>query len=73
MHAEHTRPRSVPALLTQKLVREHFLPVGERTFWRMISAGRFPAPDIASGGKLRFWKRETVEGWIEAQANGGAQ
>lgn len=61
-----------PELLTQKLVREFFLPVGERTFFRMVSAGDFPPPDIAIGGKQRYWKRQTVQGWIEARAGKAA-
>jgi predicted DNA-binding transcriptional regulator AlpA len=61
---------SIPALLTQQLVRKHFLPLAERTFWRWVSAGQFPKPDLAMGGKARFWKRETVERWI---AEGGAK
>ena len=57
-----------PALLTLALVRRFYLPVGERTLFRMISAGTFPRADIGIGGKLRLWKRETVEAWI---ARGG--
>ncbi len=60
----------IPALLTQQLVRRHFLPLAERTFWRWVSAGQFPKPDLVMGGKARFWKRETVECWI---AKGGAK
>lgn len=50
-----------PALLTLALIRRYFLPLGERTIFRMISAGTFPRADISKGGKLRLWKRETVE------------
>ena len=53
-----------PALLTMALLRRHYFPVGERTVFRLISAGRFPRADIRMGGKLRLWKRETVEAWI---------
>ncbi len=60
-----------PALLTSKLVRLHFLPIAERTFWRWVSAGQFPKPDLAISGKAKFWKRETVETWIDAQAGKG--
>jgi hypothetical protein len=31
----------------------------------MISAGTFPAADISIGGKLRLWKRQTIDAWIE--------
>jgi predicted DNA-binding transcriptional regulator AlpA len=56
----------IPALLTLKLIRKHFVPAGERTLHRWISSGGFPRPDLAIGGKVRYWRRETVEAWIEA-------
>jgi len=63
-----------PALLTQQMVRRFYLPLAERTFWRWVSAGQFPKPDLSMGGKARFWKRETVERWIDAHAaEGGAK
>ena len=62
-----------PALLTLALIRKYYVPAGERTLHRWISSGQFPRPDISIGGKVRYWKRETVEAWIEAQANGGAK
>jgi predicted DNA-binding transcriptional regulator AlpA len=55
--------QAIPALLTQQLVRKHFLPLGERTFWRWVSTGQFPKPDLIFGGKSRFWKKETVENY----------
>lgn len=60
-----------PALLTKLLIRRHYLPAGARTLDRWISSGAFPRPDISIGGKVRYWKRETVEAWIDAQAEGG--
>ncbi len=60
----------IPALLTKNLVRKHYLPIGERTLDRWVSAGQFPRPDLALGGKARFWRKETVEQWINAQAEG---
>ena len=59
-----------PALLTKHLIRRFYVPAGERTLDRWISSGRFPRPDISIGGKVRYWKRETVEGWIVAQSKG---
>jgi predicted DNA-binding transcriptional regulator AlpA len=53
-----------PALLTLALVRQHYFPVGERTVFRLISSGYFPKADIGIGGKIRLWKRETIEAWI---------
>jgi predicted DNA-binding transcriptional regulator AlpA len=64
---------AIPALLTKTLIRKHYVPAGERTLDRWISSGLFPRPDIAIGGKVRYWKRETVEAWIEAQATGSSQ
>ena len=75
MFENTTRPaddrQTIPALLTKQLIRRHFIPAGERTLDRWISSGAFPRPDIAIGGKVRYWKRETVEAWINAQAEGG--
>ena len=53
-----------PALLTLGLIRQHYVPVGERTLRRWMSSGLFPRADIAMGGKVRFWKKTTVEKWI---------
>jgi predicted DNA-binding transcriptional regulator AlpA len=59
-----------PALLTLPLIRLHYVPAGERTLHRWISSGQFPRPDISIGGKVRYWKRETVEAWIAARSGG---
>jgi predicted DNA-binding transcriptional regulator AlpA len=58
------KPQTIPALLTLTQVRRWFLPLGERTIYRLISADGFPKADIAIGAKVRLWKRETVEEWI---------
>jgi predicted DNA-binding transcriptional regulator AlpA len=58
----------IPALLSEKLIRLHFLPIGSRTFWRWVSSGQFPRPDISLGGKIRLWKRESVQAWIAANS-----
>ena len=57
----------LPALLTAKMIREHVLPIGRRTFQRYLAGGEFPPPDLRIGGK-GFWRRETVENWIEEHA-----
>jgi predicted DNA-binding transcriptional regulator AlpA len=62
-----------PALLTLALVRRHYFPVGERTVFRLISSGRFPRADIRMGGKLRLWKRETIENWVTTTAEKSLQ
>ncbi len=58
-------PTLPPALLSAALVRRHYLPIAKRTFDRWLSAGTFPAPDMKLSSKAHFWKRETVENWIE--------
>jgi len=65
--ADDPFPDSPPALLSMKLIRHFYVPVGDRTLDRWISTGQFPKPDISMGGKVRWWKRETVEVWIEQQ------
>ena len=65
--------QTIPALLTLELIRAHYVPAGKRTLHRWVSAGAFPKPDIALGGKVRYWRRETVEAWIAAQAEGGTK
>lgn len=65
-------PSAIPALLTKALIRKHYVPAGERTLDRWISSGTFPRPDIALGGKVRYWKRQTVEAWIDSQSRGQA-
>jgi len=62
-----------PALLTKAMIRQRYLPTSGRTLDRWISSGAFPRPDIRKGGKIRFWRRETVENWINAQTEGGGQ
>jgi predicted DNA-binding transcriptional regulator AlpA len=59
-----------PVLLTLALIRQHYFPVGERTIFRLIASGVFPKADIRMGGKLRLWKRETVEAWITKRSDG---
>lgn len=66
--AETSTVTIIPALLTMALVRKHFVPIAERTLHRWVSSGQFPRPEIAIGGKVRYWKRETVENWIDARA-----
>jgi hypothetical protein len=68
--AEAVEQRAIPALLTLALIRKHYLPVGERTVFRMISSGKFPKADIGIGTKIRLWKRETIEAWIIASSGG---
>jgi predicted DNA-binding transcriptional regulator AlpA len=55
-----------PELLTGALIRQHYLPIGKRTFDRWLSCGRFPGPDMKLSHRAHFWRRATVENWIEA-------
>jgi predicted DNA-binding transcriptional regulator AlpA len=55
------------------MIIKYFVPAGERTIRRWMSSGIFPPADISIGGKVRYWRRETIEQWISAQANGGGQ
>ncbi len=50
------------------MIRRYYVPIASRTLFRLISSGRFPKADIGIGGKLRLWKRETVEAWIASNA-----
>lgn len=67
-----TAGHGLPALLTKAMILKFYIPAGERTLDRWISAGTFPKADISIGGKTRYWRRETVEAWIETQANQNA-
>jgi len=58
---------ALPVLLTKRLIRRHYVPVADRTLSRWISSGRFPRADIAVGGKIRLWKKASVENWIAEQ------
>ena len=58
-----------PALLTLAMVRRHYVPLAERTLQRMVSTGAFPAAEVRIGGKVRLWRRETIEHWIERHAD----
>lgn len=62
--------QDIPVLLNKAMIRRFYIPASERTLDRWISSGTFPRPDIAIGGKMRYWKRETVEAWIATWAQG---
>jgi predicted DNA-binding transcriptional regulator AlpA len=57
-----------PELLSIKMIRQHFVPLGTRTLYRMIATGDFPTADISRGAKIRLWRRTTIEAWIEQNA-----
>ena len=62
------RPDADPPLCLDFAGVIHHLPVGRSTLNRLISAGKFPSPDIVLSQKLKFWRRQTVATWIEDQA-----
>jgi len=45
------------------------LAVGKRTFWRLVSEGRFPPADLRVTTATPRWKRETLERWVEEQSS----
>jgi predicted DNA-binding transcriptional regulator AlpA len=56
----------LPAMLTREMICTHIAPIKERTFFKMLSQGRFPPADISCGGKVRLWKKTTIEAWMNA-------
>lgn len=59
---------------TKRILNQQYIlssiGVSKTTLWRMINAGKFPAP-IKIGERLNGWRVETFEGWLDAQ--GAAQ
>jgi predicted DNA-binding transcriptional regulator AlpA len=51
------------------MIRRLYLPIGERTLFRMMAIGTFPKADVRIGGKLRLWRRATIEQWIATQVD----
>ncbi len=56
----HT-PNGQPALITATELAQ-MMRVSVRTLWRLLSAGRIPAP-IRIGGNAR-WRVEEIDRWI---------
>jgi len=59
----HNKTSSVPnnpsgklALLSLAMIRAHYVPLAQRTLFRMIATGAFPPADIRIGGKVRLWR-----------------
>ena len=69
---EQTASCGPPALLTLTLIRRFYVPAAERTLYRWIACGIFPQPDVRLGGKVRYWRRATVEAWIESLTHANA-
>jgi hypothetical protein len=66
MNATQKKAQPLPGLLTELMIRTHYLPIGSRTLSSWLASGKFPPPDVRTG-KLRFWLRATVEKWVEEQ------
>lgn len=71
-------PSQLPAILLQKngYLRQaqlipHILPFSHATLWRMVKAGRFPAP-VKLSDRITAWKSSAVIEWLEAKSNVGA-
>jgi predicted DNA-binding transcriptional regulator AlpA len=58
----------VPATLTYRQIATYFVTVSSKTLRRWVATEEFPPPDISIGAKIRLWKRETVERWIEERS-----
>lgn len=66
--AESNAQTVLPELLTMEMIRQHYLPLGKRTVFRLISENKFPKADVTIGGKIRLWRRETVQSWVDEQS-----
>jgi predicted DNA-binding transcriptional regulator AlpA len=40
--------------------------------WRLVKAGKFPAPIRPTGGRL-FWSVESIRNWVSSATMGAAQ
>ena len=67
--AASIKTEELPALINLKMIRNRYVPLSDRTIFRMISAGTFPKADVQLGGKVRLWKRATIESWIDEQSS----
>jgi predicted DNA-binding transcriptional regulator AlpA len=48
-------------------VRQIFGGVSAMTIWRWSHGAGFPPPDLIIRGR-KFWRRETIESWINEQS-----
>jgi predicted DNA-binding transcriptional regulator AlpA len=71
--AEKLPERQAEALLLKPATVARQLEIGQRTLWRWVSTGQFPAPDLRMGSKVVRWRAATVTGWIDAKAREGGR
>ena len=60
--AQDAGPTSNPPLLIPACEVARLLGISKRTLWRLLSAGKLPAP-IRLGNNVR-WRLDEVEQWI---------
>jgi predicted DNA-binding transcriptional regulator AlpA len=53
-------------LLTSKGVRQKLGNISHMTLWRYSKNLRFPPPDKVIN-RIRFWRRDTVQRWVDSQ------
>jgi predicted DNA-binding transcriptional regulator AlpA len=56
-------------LLNSAAVRQIAGGISDMTLWRWTRERGFPQPD-ATIARRKFWRRSTVQAWIEAQITG---
>lgn len=67
-----TTPRPQPDdLLTSAGLKVTLGNISEMTIWRWGRDRGFPKPDLIIA-RRKFWRRGTVQAWLDAQAEGSA-
>ena len=52
----------------KKEAKQGYLNISRATFYRLLNSGNFPEP-ICIGTKIKFWRKEDIDAWINEQAN----
>jgi prophage regulatory protein len=68
--AQPLGPAAGERLLPEKVVRDR-TSLDRVTRWRLVRAGKFPAPVRISPGRVA-WAESAINGWIAAKIAGGA-
>lgn len=69
LRAQLVEAMTRPELLTGEMICQFYIPIGLRTLRRWIASGDFPRHEIGMGGKVRLWRRSTVEDWIASHVD----
>lgn len=69
--ADSSIPLMVSLLQKNGYVRQsqlipHVLPFSHATLWRMVKAGKFPAP-VKLSERVTAWKSSAIVEWLEAR------